>query len=386
VSTEHEEPRLGCDLPLGRPGLIAHNELVLSGWATSPLGISGVAVQIGDRQWNASYGLDAPEAAHDAPPRPAEAKGYELRVDTSSWTPGPCYVTIAAFDLEGGRSAIEGTVEIRPFEQPGRSPEENLARIEAGRVAMSLDAPRILDGAGEVEEPVEILGWAHAKGGIEAVVVTVDGCRQHEALRPVVRPDLMGDYGPEVAFDAGFVSRLHGSECEPGRHSVSVVALGENGEAVGVAGEVVCRPTPSDTEKAAVQVAWRDDLEEPRRRESTRDPERPETAWEDRALLAEADAAESRAEARLVFDHQRSFARTWRGLEAKARGFDALEAELWQARAELEQSREELEQRAVELERSRAELAGVERSLSWRLTAPLRAIKRFLAKGARRGA
>jgi hypothetical protein len=111
--------------------------LVLSGWATSPLGIAGVVVQIEERQWNASYGLDTPALAGTPESPHAERAGYRLRIDTSAWAPRPCYVTVAAFDLEGGRSAIEGSVEIRPFELPSRTVEENLARIEAGRVALS---------------------------------------------------------------------------------------------------------------------------------------------------------------------------------------------------------------------------------------------------------
>jgi hypothetical protein len=378
--------------------------LVLSGWATSTRGIAGVAVQIDERQWNASYGLDTPElAGKPQSPSNTERAGYRLRIDTSAWAPGPYYVTVAAFDLDGGRSAIEGSVEIRPFEPPSRTPQENLARIEAGKVALSLDMPKILEGPHEVSEPVEILGWAHAEDGIEAVIVTIDGHHQHEALRPIARPDLLADYGPKVASDAGFVSRLHSSECGHGPHSLTVVALGQNGEAVGIAGEIVC-PESADAENTVVRVAWQEGLEKPRRRDSVRDPQRAECAWEDRALLAEASAAEARAEARLIYMHQRGFASRWRKLEAKVRDYDTIRdqlaqrsaelevvrAELKQSQAELDQRRAELGQRSSELEqtkaelgRTRAELEAVAQSLSWRLTAPLRAMKRVVSRSAR---
>jgi len=385
-----EQPLLDCDLPIDRPGAFAHNELILSGWAVSAARVTGVTVVIDARSLNASYGLDTPGVAARMPAIPGAGQaGYFLRIDTSAWDPGPRKVTIAAHDEAGNHSQISGEVTIRPFEPASSSPEENRKRIAAGKVAMWLDAPQILAVPSELEGPVEILGWAHAEGGIEAVIVTVDGCRQHEALRPIARPDLLGDYGAGVALDSGFASVLHETECEPGRHPLSVVALGRNGEATGIAGELLCLPQES---AEAARVAPPEAQEKPRRRDPERHPERPECAWEDRALLAEADAAESRAEARLALDRQRSFAWVWRGLEAKARGFDDLQGELEKRTAALEEARaaaerlqaarDELEQRtAAELQRQAAELEGVTRSLSWRLTAPLRAARRLLTRG-----
>lgn len=416
VKLDPEEPLLSCDLQVDRPGAYAHNELVLSGWAVSPDGATGVIVDIDDRTLNASYGLDTPALAARMPEIPgAEHAGYFLRIDTSDWEPGPRQVTIATFDRKENAARIVGEVTIRPFEPPGATLEENLDRIAAGKVAMALDAPQLQGGDFELEGSVKIHGWAHAKDGIEAVLVTLDGCHQHEALRPISRPDLLGDYDREVALDSGFTSLLLDDECGPGSHSLTVVALGHNGEAIGVTCEFLKRP---ESPGAEARPTRREDLAKPRRR----DPERGQNALEERALLAEASAAESRAEARLVHEHQRSFGRAWRQLEAKAQGFDTVQGELEQRTAEVEQvkdelqrcaveadlARGELQRRAAQANQARGELSGVrreleavreglnatreelaeqvalldrlERSASWRITRPLRSVKRLFGR------
>jgi hypothetical protein len=62
---------------------------------------------------------------------------------------------------------------------------------------------------------------------------------------------------------------------------------------------------------------------------------------------------------------------------------DALRAELYGARSELEQRDALLAQLRQELTNERAALDTVERSVSWRLTAPLRAVKRGLRRRGR---
>jgi hypothetical protein len=342
-SFDRELPSLECNLPLGRPGLIAHNELVLEGWAVSPRGIAGVAVQIEERQWNASYGLDTPAIVKRVPEFPqAERAGYRLAIDTSGWTAGLYYVTVAAFDVEGGRSAIEGHVDVRPFEPPDPATEHRPPSLTNGEMAMHLDTPSLSEGVTEVEGPVDIVGWAHAEEGIEAVVVTIDGSIQYEALRPIVRPDLLETHGIEIAAEAGFALRLHPSECPPGRHSLSVVALGRDGGTQGVQGELVCGSAEATPEDAvgSPAVTWLQDRDEPAPIpdwESARsDPARATISmWEDRALLAEADAALSRTEADLA---ARSQERTARDLQTAREQLDSKAKELSKVTAELGES------------------------------------------------
>jgi hypothetical protein len=308
--------RMTCDLPLGRPGLVAHNELVLSGWAASPKGISGIAVQVDDRVWNASYGLDTPELINRLGDLPGVGRaGYRLRIDTSGWDPGPHYVTVAAFDNEGGRSAIEGSIEIRPFDTSDSAGADSAAAPGQDDIAMSLDSPRIVDGECEIEGALEVSGWTHADAGIESVIVTLDGTLQYEALRPIVRPDLLDSLGPGVAENAGFALRVHPSDCPPGRHELSVVALSRHGRSSGIRCDLTCRPGKPAAEAATV-VDWLSDPVAPELRGDEADATDVARMWESRALLAEADAALSRAEANLARTAQEAALRALREAEA----------------------------------------------------------------------
>lgn len=301
-TTSAGSPRLGCDRPLGRDGIVAHNELVLSGWATSPVGITGVAVQIDDRVWNASYGLDTP-AGPGSPKLPdSERTGYRLQIDTSTWSPRTYYVTVAAFDREGGRSALEGPVEVLPFEAPLFEPPESLASAQHGEIAMRLDPPLLDADMCDVVSPLRVSGWACADAGIEKVLVTLDDRIQREALMPIVRPDLLSRFGPEVAAGAGFASQIDPAECPPGEHSLSVVAFSSAGTAAGFERTLTCLPSPRRRAEAGGDIQWLEDAPRPRKDDPEkqrlpRDEQHAATLmWEDRALLAEADAAISRAE------------------------------------------------------------------------------------------
>lgn len=321
-----EGPSLACDLPLGRPGLTVHNQLLLSGWAVSPRGISGVAVQIGERQWNAGYGLDTPAIAQRWPDVPGgDRAGYELRIDTSEWEPGPHYVTVAAFDREGDRAAVEGSVRVLPFERAPATAAALRSVVASGGVALALDEP----GGATGGDPLEVTGWAHSSAGIEAIAVTVDDRHRHEALWPVDRPDLAGDYGDEVAVGAGFASRLDESLCPPGRHSLVVVAVARDGRAVGVEREIVVPGESAPSSAAATPGAP----------EPSSTPPATLRHWQDRALLAEADAAVSRTESEIA--RRREERTAWK-LRQSERQLDELGAELDAARPQGDSAAERL--------------------------------------------
>ncbi len=414
---------LECDLPIASPPLVVHNELVLSGRAASPGGTSGVIVELDGRTFNACYGLDSTALAEILPETPgADRAGYHIRIDTSTWAPGCRDVALSAYDAEGGRAVIEGQLDIRPFEEAGATAEANLAALARGGRAMWLDEPRFRDGRAEIDGELRISGWAHLEDGVEAVVVTLDGHIQYDAVRPIVRPDLLDVHGADIAAEAGFAVRLHAADCPPGRHSLSVVALGRDGHsAVGVEGELRCQASPSiDDEQLAdgyTHVEWieNDDSATPRKRvqrtakqddRAVALPSSPEgvrrlhaTAlmWEDRALLAEADAAVSRTEARLARAHQEGALGVLQATEAKLRAARLAHAELEAARRDLDATKQRLagverdrEDARVELARARAALQAREEeltrrsallesqrsSLSWRMTRPLRSVKR----------
>jgi SAM-dependent methyltransferase len=258
---------LGCDQDI-EAGLVVHNELQISGWAVSPEGISGIVVQIGDRTLNATYGLDTPWVAESRPEiAGADRAGFELRVDTADWQPGELEVRIVAFDQTGARAQLLGTAKVLPYDEPLYSHADIPAAITAGEVVMWLESPPILEGPCEVTESVEIRGWAYAEDGLDAVRVMIDG-QGLEAVWPIVRPDLLDAFGPEIAGAAGFVLTLHPSECPPGRHKLAVVAVGRDTRSVGVEGEIVVLPeppTPVPRPDEPAVVEWMGDRDPPRR-------------------------------------------------------------------------------------------------------------------------
>lgn len=247
-----------------------------------------------------------------------------------------------------------GDPEIESSENSRRGgvPDFRLLEVEGSRqdldhglVAMSLNEPRLggeQEGACVVEGALAVRGWAHARGGIAAVFVVIDG-RRYEALRPVVRTDLLDHYGPDTAREGGFALQLHPRECPPGTHALAVVAVGHEGDTVGVEGEIDCRPDPlaSDTPPPPVAtVDWIEERTIPRENPHGADPVLPTTPasptelrrlhglalmWESRALLAEADGAASRIEAGLASEQQTAAIRALREAEARVR---ELEAEL----------------------------------------------------------
>jgi SAM-dependent methyltransferase len=270
-------PSIGCDQQIEGFGFVAHNELTLSGWATSPHGVSGVVVQIDDRSLNAAYGLDTSWLAGREGDVAAGRAGFQLSIDTAEWAPGRREVKIVAFDQAGGRAELSGQVEILPYETLRYSPEEVKAAIAAGETVMWLERPPIVEGSCEVGGPLEISGWAYARDGLESVRVTLDD-RTMEALRPIVRPDLLEEHGAEMAGVAGFVLSLDPSECPPGPHRLTVVAVGPGGRGVGVSGDLVCRAEPGRGKPEAgrsAEIEWIEDRVAPRERGDAADRYRP---------------------------------------------------------------------------------------------------------------
>lgn len=388
---------LACDLPLEHGRAVAHNSLEIGGWAYSPGGVAGVIVQIDDRILHASYGLDSPWLEESGFDDPAAAHAaFRLEIDTSDWDRGTRRVVVAAYDRAGSREEIAGEVEVIPFGEPAYTVEARRREIEAGRPVLVLDQPT-WSGKGELAEPVQVAGWAFATAGIEAVTVTIDGRIRHDAHHPIFRPDLLDEYGEQVAGRAGFVLDIHPRDCPPGWHRLGVVAIAPDG-AVGIETDFLCLAAPEESEApgpdGALAVDWLDE----RRRPALREPDAGEdgelTHWRDRALLAEADAAASRNERNLAVMHQQA---TLRMADDARRQLDATADRLHAAATELAAARDRLGDRdadvesltgevdrltaqlaeTVELsERRAATVAAYERSLSWRLTRPLRAVRR----------
>ena len=154
-------------------------------------------------------------------------------------------------DAAGAEAATEGEIDVRPYGPPEYSDEGHRAAIASGATAMWCETPW-LDGNAKVVAPFWVEGWAWCSAGLEDVAVYVDGIFRVRAQHGLARPHLAESLGEQVAAGGGFAATIDPAECPPGWHTITVVATGADGAAVGMSGLVECRaeaeaPGPTGT-------------------------------------------------------------------------------------------------------------------------------------------
>jgi len=231
-----------------------------------------------------------------------------------------------------GRTSHNTTEET--FESPPRSLEKG---ISSGRTVMVCDSPP-LDGRARAAGFLDIRGWAYSRAGLDGVLVYLDGLR-YEARLGVLREDLGRLFGVDLTR-SGFGLTIELDADQAGRLPVTVVARGADGHAVGVRGTVDCRPEPE------LPVASR----------GGEDGTGPVDAAEASALGASANGL------------------AWT-LQERAR---IAQAEASASEAEARAARVEAARSLRLLQRAEDRRRGVETSLSWRITRPLRRAERLL--------
>lgn len=245
LTSEREDgPLVGTHFDAGET-ILAHNELMVSGWAAAATGIASVRVRIAGREYSAAYGL-APLDRSSIPSWPgADGAGFELRLDTRTWARGEHPFEIVAIDGTGARAAIEGLADVQPFEPPPYGDLETMEALAHGRPTMWCERPDVFVSK-EAASPVEVSGWATSPAGIERVFVTIDERLRIDAVHGLARPDLRSRFGDDVAVDGGFAVRLDPTECPPGWHDLAIVAVSRDGRGLGVAGKLHCLDIPVD--------------------------------------------------------------------------------------------------------------------------------------------
>jgi 2-polyprenyl-3-methyl-5-hydroxy-6-metoxy-1,4-benzoquinol methylase len=234
-------PSLALDQPLTERILFVHERLDLSGWAVSPSGIGEVAVEVAGRSYQASRGLPSPDLEALLPEIEGSRFGrFELRLPTRDLPRGRERVEVRATDAAGASVSLAGIVELQPFEPAATDDGERLAAFQDGRTEMWCDEPN-LDGSAEFLAPIRVAGWAHCSQGIESVFVDVDDRLRIEAAYGFRYPLWFVD---GTSRRVGFAATIDPREIGPGRHVLTVVALGRDGRSVGRQGEVVCLEPP----------------------------------------------------------------------------------------------------------------------------------------------
>jgi SAM-dependent methyltransferase len=231
-------PIVAGDTDLRDP-VLAHNELSLTGWAEGQAEVESVIVRIGGGEHAAACD---PSAGGTATGPPGETRRrYELTLDVSGWPRGEHPFEVVATDADGAATTVAGVADVQPYDPPPGDEAGLIESATGGGSAMWCEQPDLASG-GDVRGDLEISGWAIGAGGIDQVLVTIDGRLRLRALHGLMRPDLRWCFGDELASGCGFTLRLDPSEAPPGRHDVTVVAVAADGSAVGVSGSVHCHP------------------------------------------------------------------------------------------------------------------------------------------------
>ncbi len=220
---------VSLDGVFGQAMLYVENVLALSGAARAPAPIEDVRIEVEGAVFHAARGLPRPD--HE------DFDGFDFRLDTSGWEPGPRRVRVVARDRTGREAATEGDIDLRPFEPPAYTDQDRRRAIADGRTVVWCERPR-LDVASHVGSPLRVSGWAWCAAGVREVTVGVDGVTRVPALTGLPSPHLQDSLGDEVAEAGGFSAVLDSEELAPGWHTLTVVAVGADGRAVGIAGPV----------------------------------------------------------------------------------------------------------------------------------------------------
>jgi hypothetical protein len=234
------------------------------------------------------------------------------------------------------------TLALPPFESPPVGDDGIAAALAEGRPALIVERPDMF-GTRQAPRPLEVSGWAWSGAGIETVLVVIDDEIEIKALHDLFRPDLRSLFGDNLAT-SGFAVRIDPRDWPPGPHKLTVIAIDATGHAIGVSGAVESVAQPS-----APLVAVGDF-----------DDDQVLELWRQRAIRAEIDLAVRQTDA--YWD-------LYVGNEAIARA-TARDDELRSRLLALERERDE----------AREACRAVQRSASWRLTAPLRRAKRLAGR------
>ncbi len=222
------EPVVRCLSPLDAEQPIAHNALLIRGYALGPNPIAEAFLEVDGSRIPLPYGSESPEARSAFPGiRAAEQAGFEWRLDTSAWSPGTHTISIGAIDDAGATAAWRGDIEAIPFEAPVTGLDQLAEGIRAGFTRMQLEAPA--PGAAIARgEYFEARGWAYCRAGIREVVITIDDRLRFAANHGLRRDDLDGAVPGVDLSRSGFTVRIDPRVLDSGEHVITAVAIGED--------------------------------------------------------------------------------------------------------------------------------------------------------------
>lgn len=242
-------PQLVCDeLPHDGATLCISNELRLTGWAAGPDDVAEVLVAVEGERVPVLAGLDSPSLAGTS-----QRAGFAVRVDTGGWRPGRRALRIVARDATGAEATRHGSLDVLPYRAAATGLEEMRSDVAAGWPALACDKPT-LDGTLTAARVLTLQGWAFARGGLEAVLIALDGRERQPATTGLRRRDVARLINPD-AGSAGWHAAIDLHDVPEGEHRVTVIAVGSDRRAVGLEGRIQVQASDPGHPPAAAGAA-----------------------------------------------------------------------------------------------------------------------------------
>lgn len=348
--TSTSSPTLVLEIPSDEGPYYTHNELRIAGWAADAEQLTVELVPVDADGLACGPGVTVEERVGSSNERPE--RRFDLRLQTAGCAPGTHSVNVRVAGHGAEVQARPAMITIEPYDE---AIEPSATAIENGAIVLRFETPP----TGQVDNlgRVFIQGWCYANSGIDRVLAFLDGRSYHEVLFPVPRRDVEEVIGHPDALLSGFALPLDAEACPPGEHSLTLLVVGTDGHRVGRSARFRCggrsnRPQQSHNPSVVVDPPMDpSELLDRYKFESLR------------ATIAERHAFVSLTESNIVAAAYGALQRAnQKKLDAAQRGV-----------AEAERRAAEAEQRAATAEYW---LAEQRRSMSWRLTEPLRAAKR----------
>jgi hypothetical protein len=340
----------------------AHNELRVSGWAVDAGHVTVELVPLDADGNPRGPGVRVEERLLDSDDGPE--RRFDLLLQTAECSRGTHSLNVTATARDGAEVQAPRAITIEPYDE---AVEPSAGAIDGGAIVIRCEVP----GSEDADRfgRVFIHGWCYAAGGIDRVVAVLDGRSYHEVLFPVPRQDVEQALGRPDALLSGFALPLDAEACPPGEHSLTLLVATTDGRSAGRSLSFQCCAAgaelgePGQTGQAGKrQPSWptpsvvidssidRSELLDLLEFESMR------------ATIAERHAFVSLTESNIV-----------------TAAYGALQRSNQQKLETAQRALEEAERRASESEQRAAAaeywLDAQRRSLSWRITEPLRAAK-----------
>jgi 2-polyprenyl-3-methyl-5-hydroxy-6-metoxy-1,4-benzoquinol methylase len=122
---------------------------------------------------------------------------------------------------------------------------DRLEAIRAGRTVLSCDAPDMRMSGVPLTLPIRVCGWAYSRSGLEGVVIGLDEQRI-PARSGLHREDVAALLDEPGAVACGFTAVLGEDICDPGPHTLSVLALNRERRAVQLTTTIIAEASETD--------------------------------------------------------------------------------------------------------------------------------------------